>query len=725
MSGGNQTITDLGNWLTGNRDSIDRTNKAAVEDYNKKVDIFSQMQEQNPVLITTFGGTKEIVTETGGKRVVTTTTGTTGSKVYASEWDKFVEGSGRVMRYATGMTLAKQKAYFQTIKGDTSLLGEVKRGVFYFGTEIVNKPAELAPAALTGFGIGKVVAGAPGFLARVGEGTGLTAKAAQFVQTPGGASLVKAGAAGVFGGAYTWGVTEGLSASPEKTKENIYRSTPTLVAMYGGAGGFNWVGETRVVRGMSSPAGATFKGVQIQDAYFGGGRTPSGGKYVGAFSPTESYVITGRPRPVTPRARTLELPDLRPKQPGYVDADIGGDWVKPAQLPDYATTMETKPQSAGGMYARPESVRDMTWDRPLVERNAKGYAPSDVTQIRHPASPIASGTIKPAGKSIEQIQADAFFGTKHPFYEIGDAGIMQPQPQPQREPEPSNPLNPKRVYAEPTPIRDSTKRMFDNIHISGVPDRVVKSELENMNRGGLTERGMMTQMERGGAFTKFERQMVNRERERGFAFAPSFIAGSTLDTRNADRTISKLSERKKVDTMITPWDRTRTVPATNAPGITSISTPFSKRTTTALPYQKTSIMDTTTPFSKQTTRIAPYEITTPRELIETDVTPQEQEFPWKKITDNPPPPRIITPDPYKFTPINPIGGGFPGGGGGGRQYGNLGVTQWQRENLVADLPYLSRGIGARDFGFADDRQSLNPFAGSSSPRKRRSKKRKK
>jgi hypothetical protein len=630
-------------------------------------------------------------------------------KPATDEWGGFVEGSGKVARAATGMTLAKQEAYFDTIRNEPGIFGEAKRGVFYFGTEIVNKPAELAPAALTGFGISKVAVGAPGFLARVGEGTGITARAARFVQTPGGTSLVKAGAAGVFGGAYAWGVTEGLSASPEKTKENIYRSGPTLAAMYGGAGGLNWVGETRFVRGGSTPTGATFSGVQIQNTYLGGGRTPSGGKYAGAFSPTESYVITGKPQPATSRARPMELPDLRPKKSVFVDADIGGDWVKPAQLPDYATPMETRSQSAGGLYARPESVRDMTWDRPLVERNAKGYAPSDVTN-KLPMEEFYAKTTRPKGKSIEQIQADVFFGTKEPFYEISDTGVFQLQTQLSKEPEPYNPLNPKRVYAEPTPISDSTKRMFEDIHISGVPDRVVQAELAKINRGFFDNprsRGYGTLIEREYPYTRIEQQARQRERDRGFAFAvPTFSSGSMVDTRKADQTISKLSERKRMDTIITPWDSTRTVPTAKIPGITDIMTPWTRLTTPTTPFITPTRMPTPTPFSPPSPAPTPTPVETPR----------------RQPPYNPPPTRIIEPPrpPYE-PPFAPPTGGWGFGGGGSRQYGNLGVTQWRRENLVADMPYLSRGMRSISIGMDIGSGSEKWFGGKKKRRKSKKK----
>lgn len=173
------------------------------------------------------------------------TTVQVGDTVYASEWDAFVEGSGRVGRHVTKTPLAKQEAYFQTIKNDPSLAGEAKRGLFYIGTTIVNKPAELAPAAVIGVATSGASAMAPSALAKVGAGSGLTAKAAQFLQTPGGANLAKAGLLGLFGGAYTYDVTDKLTATPEKTKENIYSSVPALAAMYAGAGGMNWIGEIK------------------------------------------------------------------------------------------------------------------------------------------------------------------------------------------------------------------------------------------------------------------------------------------------------------------------------------------------------------------------------------------------------------------------------------------------------------------------------------------------
>jgi len=634
MSGGNQTITDLGIWLTGSRESIDRTNPAAVKGYNEKADLFNRMQQQNPVIITTTGGTKEVVTETGGSRTVTTEFGETKQRVYASEWDKFVEGSGRVARYVTGLTEAKQAAYFETIKTAPGVLGEVKRGVFYFGTETINKPAELAPAAILGYGLGRAAGMVPGFLGQVGAGTGLTAKAATFLETPGGASIAKAGAVGVFGGAYTWGVTEGLLASPEKTKENIYRSGPALAAMYGGAGGFNWIGETRIVRGGSNPAGATFSGVQIQDTYFGGGRTPTGQRYAGAFSPVESYVVTGNVPVPAARPVRLGLPDLSKSSPaGYTDAGVGGEWVKPMQLPSEPTPMRTVQQSAGGMYARPEAVRDMTWDRPLVERNAKGYSPSDTT-----------------GRITEDFYARST--VPEPYEQKVTWKEWAPETQLQR-PEPYNPLNPKRVYAEREPIRMP-------FSIPGVSDSALQAELANMHPSYREEIGLSTRageypqtlIEREYPYTRVERESMGRRtvfREVGIPGISGLFNPEPSDRRQMvpATPVSPISTTDSWS-RITPggsnWRRTTEITTTRTPGVTDI----------------------TTPYSRQTVIINPFRTTTPRERNITDIIQQESEVPWKRITETPQPTKTITPFPP--TPITPLtglpGGGWPGGAGG-------------------------------------------------------------
>ena len=68
--------------------------------------------------------------------------------------------------------------------------------------------------------------------------------------------------------------------------------------------------------------------------------------------------------------------------------------------------------------------------------------------------------------------------------------------------------------------------------------------------------------------------------------------------------------------------------------------------------------------------------------------------------DSPGPYQPNPPPPYEPEPPNfPFGGGqLPGGGGGYGYKGNLGVTTWRRNNLVADMPYLAKGMRSISWG---------------------------
>lgn len=338
ISGGSAEITALGTWLTENKEKVDRYNAEEVAAYNAKVEKYNLMQQENPLIVTTKGSTTTTTTTTEGKPAT----------YYASEWDKFVEGSGRVGRFLTGQTLAKQAAYETTLKGDTSLIGEGKRALFYFGTELTNKPAELAPAAITGWAL----AGAPevigGLGATLAAGTGKTGAAARLAMTPTGQSVIKGVTGLVFAGAYGYGVTEGGTATFEKTRENIYRSTPSLIAMGAGGGMLNWMGETRVVKG-TAPSGATLKGVAIYDQVFGGGKTPEGKPYVVAGGraatsrPGDTFQdafihVFEKKEPTVRTTEQLRLPGGRePAGGGFEDAGLGGGWTQPTRLPEVTT----------------------------------------------------------------------------------------------------------------------------------------------------------------------------------------------------------------------------------------------------------------------------------------------------------------------------------------------------------------------------------------------------
>lgn len=138
-----------------------------------------------------------------------------------------------------------------------------------------------------------------------------------------------------------------------------------------------------------------------------------------------------------------------------------------------------------------------------------------------------------------------------------------------------------------------------------------------------------------------------------------------------------------------------------------------KSNISGMPYSPSSFIS-----SPMSTSKPPSSITTPK------TTPTYT----PKYTPTPP----YTPPPYTPTPTPPYtpppntpftgGGQLPGGGGGTGQKGWLGVTRWQRNNLVADMPYLSRGM--RSFGLGGSGGSAEWF-GEQKIRKKSKRRRKK
>jgi hypothetical protein len=664
-SGGNQTITDLGAWLIGSRGSIDQTDKAAVDDYNKKADTFTKMQEQNPVFVTTTGGTKTIVTESGGQRIVTTESGESGKKVYATEWDRFVEGSGRVGRWVTGYTLERQNERWDQIKDAPGVGGEFERASFIIGTTIVNKPAELAPAAILGVTLQGAARMAPGFLAEVGAGTGLTARAATVLSTPGGTSLAKVGLVGLFGGAYTYDVTEGLSASPETTKKNIYSSLPGLYTMLATGGGLDTIGE--YARRSGTPVGTSPTNTNpINDNRISQGHSDlMSRKAVGL---TEHLA----------RGDLVNNLEGFNKLSGFGGVSPSGG-VRPVtpemlQLPTKATPMNVVDQSAGGMYAHPEAVGTMTWDAPL-EGYAKGYTPYTVSPVGTPSSiqeitAFIEPTQRPlAVNEMNKGWVDSFYPSKRaplPQPQPGEPGwgkigskpayfgtdpeilnrIGRPTPQPLVEQDAiPNPLNPKRGYA-PAPLP---------LSIPGVSDIMLQRELANINPAFFED----TRVSAGGRTTPqtlIEREYPYTEIERT-AFRPTTIlkvsplpAGFVIPSASGQQSTSELASptgetfpgtRQTVG--IIPWNRDTVITPTGVPRVTEI----------------------TIPWSKDSTVIVPYTITTPRETTITDIREIPQEYPWERFTETPQPQELITPLPP--APVIPIPWlpALPNLGGGG------------------------------------------------------------
>ena len=267
QTGGSAEQDSLYAYLTSTKNSIDVTDIKQVNKYNEARDRFLSLEASNP--------TKIVTTQTP-----TLVPGTGIEEERMNQWKLFSRGSGEVGRYLTGETIAKQNAYYETIKNDSSMVGEAKRAVFFAGTTAINNPAALAPAAIQGaafvYGGGALGAGV-GYLA---TGTGRAANVASMLMTPGGQTAVKTVVALGFGGLYTKGITEDFTLRPGsgKISENVYKSIPTLAAMYAGGGGIDWVGETRVVNRVT-PSGGTVRGIDINNQFFGGGTTPAGRPY--------------------------------------------------------------------------------------------------------------------------------------------------------------------------------------------------------------------------------------------------------------------------------------------------------------------------------------------------------------------------------------------------------------------------------------------------------------
>jgi len=267
QTGGSAEQDSLYAYLTSTKNSIDVTDIKQVNKYNEARDRFLSLEASNP--------TKIVTTQTP-----TLVPGTGIEEERMNQWQLFSRGSGEVGRYLTGETIAKQNAYYETIKNDSSMVGEAKRAVFFAGTTAINNPAALAPAAIQGaafvYGGGALGAGV-GYLA---TGTGRAANVASMLMTPGGQTAVKTVVALGFGGLYTKGITEDFTLRPGsgKISENVYKSIPTLAAMYAGGGGIDWVGETRVVNRVT-PSGGTVRGIDINNQFFGGGTTPAGRPY--------------------------------------------------------------------------------------------------------------------------------------------------------------------------------------------------------------------------------------------------------------------------------------------------------------------------------------------------------------------------------------------------------------------------------------------------------------
>ena len=692
MSGGNQTITNLGNWLTGNKGSIDLTNKTAVGEYNAKADLFTEMQKQNPTFITTTGGTKTVTSESGGTKVVTTTTGESGQKVYPSEWDKFVEGSGRVGRWLTGETLAKQSAYETTLKGDSSLLGEAKRGLFYAGTEVINKPAELAPAAILGFGMGKIAGAAPSFLAEVGAGTGVTAKAATFLQTPGGASLAKAGVVAGFGSLYTYGVTNKFTATPEETKENIYRSVPTLVAMYGGGGGFNEL--PRVSVDSLRTLDRILPDIQ-QSPVRGQPVVRAGPQFISGKEPIKTIDIR----------ETIDLTKSEPREIGAeasrkYKVDVSNlpakEYVQPPRAADITTKTVAKPTAyqpfiegtvVGGKALPRENVRTgfggtrgqsvlesqvseniPTFDirqkpqvvnlaeETLISRTAKGRKIETISQAQMRIARTSGETPGFASVGIKNIQRVAGAKTaKETAYQMklqkqlpsvdGLADIKFGS---------TADVHGRSVNS----LRDAYARAYPTMDTVVKQDIAVASISEAM---GAAFPIMDTVVKQGTATEMIQAEKVHLA---SMEDAKPSLKRPTI-SENEKSPVPKIGWYPRNVNTLEPTVKKHPISKT-WPKATETTTPYQKVDEIFVPYQRTTITEKNTPYTRSDETTIPYSRTTITEKDIPKTSEITKDYPYEKITEKTTPyERIIPIDPVPVVPIVGVPLGNLGGGGGG------------------------------------------------------------
>lgn len=698
ISGGNQTITELGTWLDTNYEKVDRTNPSAVKEYNDRADLFKQMQIQNPVFVTVTGGTKETVTEKGGTRIVTTETGADSQKVYASEWDKFVEGSGRVGRWLTGETEAKQKAYFETIKNEEGLAGEAKRGLFYIGTEVINKPAELAPAAITGAMFAGAAGMAPSFLAEVGAGSGITARGAQFLSTPGGASLARAATVGVFGSAYVYGVTNKFTATPEETKENIYRSTPALVAMYGGAGGFNQLPET--VRSAGRFADRQFSIPMNNEAG------------------TLEGFRTREPIKTIDLRETIDLSNAKV--------------VEPAKARKYEVDLTNAPTRE---YVSPAKQTTNTAPVRVMAEPYSPFAEGVVREGKVTQSPnirTGGGGTRGTGQVLEQIPeidvrpeinlADARIKADVGLASKGQAtgGIKTSRTLEQRNFKVGDPFKAQRrgtVSKGLTArergtgnIPESWKVMGEVPAIEQGPVNVVLGDIEygpvNVVKGDTVL------MPTRATLNEYKAEQLRKAEVRqpiwvGYKFEPRKIpeVNRAYQTEKPEKTsvpvVYPIFIEHTPITEYPPQSRSIEIVRQKPEVITNIGIPYQKTTEKVIPYSRTT--EKVTPYSRTTTT----EKTIPKtsELV--------KEYPYEKITETPKPyERIIPVDPIPVVPIvgiplGSLGSGSGGGGGGGHRGRRRRKVELFSFEMAEDTPIPTRfGLGGQVTEFVPGTRGL-------------------
>ena len=227
VSGGSADITALGNWLDVNKGKVETQEQADY--YNKYVNQYNDMAAKNPTVTTT----KNIVT-----------VGSPDKTYKYGQFDIYSEKAGDVFRnLAGGYSPEQLNAYGETIKSKPGVQGLWENAVYGTGKFLSEKPLDVLPAIAAGTTLylgGEAIGAGLGMAAK---GSGAIGSVARTLTIPGeggaiGSSARAVGKYGVplyFGALMGWGVTEGLTATPQQTARNIGESAVPGVGMLWGA----------------------------------------------------------------------------------------------------------------------------------------------------------------------------------------------------------------------------------------------------------------------------------------------------------------------------------------------------------------------------------------------------------------------------------------------------------------------------------------------------------
>jgi len=254
------------------------------------------------------------------------------------------------------------------------------------------------------------------------------------------------------------------------------------------------------------------------------------------------------------------------------------------------------------------------------------------------------------------------------------------------------------------------------------PTRRVKvSQLFEEGKAGAMERPAPQYEPAQGYIPRVGRSYVLPSRGVVSAFGSISPAGSTVAYRIGSEAGSVQS---RIASLYSPSERPSVMSSIRSPSVSSIMgslrSPVSPRSPSLFtrssftPSASRRVTSGYTPAAARSTSFSTPASTPSRALVVTSIATPTMTPPSS------PPTRMPPPDIPPSVPRIPGGGFFPGGGGS-RHPGNLGVTQWRRENLVADMPYLARGMRQIYLGIDAGSGSEKWFGGKKKRRKSKKK----